>query len=134
MLLILLGALPAVVLRYIILGKPISRSSALGILFIYLIVGLWLIVNVLNEQQHTWFSASVAVSFFILTAKSRRMNEQEEKHMQKDDEGIWELEIFHRKPNTAEGWKQGVPQGMSVGEACEAIKKLAEARNETRNQ
>ena len=45
-------------------------------------------------------------------------------------EGIWELQIFHRSAVEKGEWREGLPPGMKVDEACEAIQKLARARME----
>jgi hypothetical protein len=122
-LIIALGALPGYLLRYLVLSKPLSSGVALTISFLYLIVGLWFVTRVLDVKQPTFFSASVAWVYFTLIQKSKQEASRRLVGENSSKE-TWELELFYRRADSKEEWKQGVPPGMTVEETCDKIKAI----------
>jgi hypothetical protein len=75
MLLILNGTLPAFVIRFSVLKRPISKLAALGIIAPCWLLALylyWAFVSPKPGPVTSLLSAATACSFFIFIQKSRR--------------------------------------------------------------
>jgi hypothetical protein len=76
MLVMLIGAVPALLLRWVLLRRPLNFWPALGVTFLILI-GLVAIWDAMGGKSQTPAGAASALSFFILWAGKRAKSETE---------------------------------------------------------
>lgn len=71
------SCVPAFVIRYLILSRPLTWGTAVLVVLLVFGVSLWVVTQLFQVQETTWLSAAAAISLFILTKKPKLKSKKE---------------------------------------------------------